>query len=134
MAYLENEFKFNENVKLELENNLNSYFDGHIQKNDFIGIIGEYEQNIVSVAYLVISDMPANPNWLNGKSGTLLNVYTYPKYRNKGIATELIKEIIKEAKKLNIKSIDLSATKAGINIYKKLGFNESEYTSMSIKI
>ena len=134
MAYLEEEYTFDETVKHELLNNLNSYFIEHILKNDFIGMICEYNGDIISVAYLVISEKPPNPYFINGRTGTIMNVYTYPKYRNKGIATELIKEIIKEAKKINLKSIDLSATEAGLNLYKKLGFKESVYTSLNIII
>jgi GNAT superfamily N-acetyltransferase len=86
------------------------------------------------VAYLAISEKPANPGFINGKTGTLLNVYTYPEYRKKGIAAKLIKEIINEAKKLDVKIIDLKATEAGFKLYKKSGFKESKYKCMNINI
>ncbi|ULQ61170.1 GNAT family N-acetyltransferase [Brucepastera parasyntrophica] len=75
---------------------------------------------------------PPNPNFVNGKTGTLLNVFTYPEYRNQGIAATLMKKLIEEAKKENISEIELSATKDGEKLYKKLGFKESEYTEMNI--
>ena len=134
MAYLTEEYKMSEIEKRQIENNLESYFDEHILKNDFIGIIFEYNGKIISVAYLILSEKPSNPNFINGKTGTLMNVYTYPEYRKKGIATKLIMEIIKEAKNINVKIINLEATNAGIKLYKKIGFKESEYRSMSIKI
>ena len=134
MAYLTEEYKMSEIEKRQIENNLESYFDEHILKNDFIGIICEYNGKIISVAYLILSEKPSNPNFINGKTGTLMNVYTYPEYRKKGIATKLIMEIIKEAKNINVKIINLEATNAGIKLYKKIGFKESEYRSMSIKI
>jgi GNAT superfamily N-acetyltransferase len=133
-AYLSEEYNLNEIEKVQLNNNLNLYFEKHIMENDFIGIIGEYNGEIISVAYLAISEKPANPNFINGKTGTLLNVYTYPKYRKNGIATKLIKEIINEAKKLDIKRIDLMATEAGYNLYKNLGFRDSKDKSMNKNI
>jgi ribosomal protein S18 acetylase RimI-like enzyme len=103
-------------------------------ENDFIGIIGEYNKKIVSVSYFVISEKPPNPNFINGKVGTLLNVYTFPEYRNKGIAKKLIEEIIKEAKLIGVDRIDLKATKDGYNLYKKLGFKEDKDKGMGLKI
>ena len=136
MAYLMETF---DNVNLtdieQIEKNLNKYFDEHIIKNDFIGIIGEYNENIVSVVYLIINDFPANPNVINGKAGTLLNVYTFPEYRKKGIAKKLIEEIIKEAKIMGVNRIDLKATEDGYNLYKKLGFiDDNDCKGMILKL
>ncbi|WP_461257241.1 GNAT family N-acetyltransferase, partial [Treponema sp. R80B11-R83G3] len=93
-----------------------------------------YNGNVVSVAYLIISEYPSNPNLINGKVGTLLNVYTFPEYRKKGIAKKLIEEIIKEAKLIGVSGIDLKATEVGYNLYKKLGFNEDNEKGMRLKI
>jgi len=98
-------------------------------------MIGEYNGNIVTAAYLIILDYPANPNLINGKAGTLLNVYTSPEYRRKGIAKKLLEEIIKEAKLMGINTIDLKATENGYNLYKKLGFkDDNDYKGMILKI
>ena len=134
MVYLNEEFQINDIGKIKIQENLSKYFSEHILKDDFIGMVCEYNGIIISVAFMTISEKPPNPNFLNGKTGTLLNVYTFPEYRRNGIATKLLKEIISEAKKLDIKTIDLEATDAGVNLYEKLGFTESKYKSMSINI
>ena len=126
--------KINNTDKKQIENNLYIYFDEHISKNDFIGIVGEYNGNIVSTVYLIILDYPANPNLINGKVGKLLNVYTFPEYRKKGIAKLLLEEIIKEAKSLGINRINLNATEAGYNLYKKLGFKEETDKPMELNL
>jgi GNAT superfamily N-acetyltransferase len=128
------DFNINEFEKNEIKNNLAKYFDENIINSNFLGIICEYKKEIISVAYLAINKKPPNPNFINGKIGTLLNVFTYSEYRNQGIATELLRRIIEEAKKENINEIELSATKAGEKIYKKLGFKESKYKKMNIKL
>jgi len=133
-AYLNEEHNFDEIGIEQLKNNLNLYFEKHIMENDFIGIIGEYNGKIVSAAYLAISEKPPNPSFINGRVGTLLNVYTFPEYRKKGIAKKLIKEIIKETKLMGVDRIDLKATKAGYNLYKKLGFKEDNDKGMGLKI
>jgi len=134
ILFLKETTAMSETEKCEIENSLKIYFDKYINTSNFIGIIAEHNGNVVSVAYLNIYDKPANPNITNGKTGSLMNVYTFPEYRRKGISEELIKIIIKEAKNLGIKYIDLLATEAGYNLYKKLGFNDTRDKSMSIKI
>ena len=120
--------------KEKLKTSLQSYFDKHITSGEFIGIICEYDQKIISVAYLIIGEWPANRTFINGKIGTLLNVYTYPEYRKNGIATDVIKMIIEEAKKQNVSKINLLATEDGENVYKKLGFFETEDKSMRLNL
>jgi len=124
----------NDTERNEIENNLKTYFDSHINKKNFIRIVGEYNGNIVSTVYLIISVYPANPNLVNGKVGTLLNVYTFPKYRKKGIAKKFIEEIIKETKLIGIDCMDLKATEKGHNLYIKLGFKKNKDKGMGLKI
>ena len=109
-----------------LRTNLNTYFCKHIEKNDFVGIIGEYDSKIITVAYLIINDFPPNPNRENGKTGTLLNVYTFSEYRKRGIAKRIVEKIIDEAKRIGLNSIELKATNDGYNLYKSIGFIDDE--------
>jgi len=134
ITFLTDRFDLNQNEKIEIVNNLNIYFDEHIKKNDFIGLIGEYNGNIVSTAFLIIYDKPSNLNNLYGKVGTIINVYTYPEYRKRGIAKKLVKEIIKKGKNNGIKYFDLLASEEGFNIYKNIGFKESKDKFMYYKI
>jgi len=123
-----------ESNKKQIENSLKIYFDEHIGKNNFIGMVGEYNGNIVSTAYLTVFNYPANPNILDGKIGILLNVYTFPEYRRKGIAKQLIENIIKEAKLIGVNRIDLKATEDGYNLYKQLGFIDDKDKGMGLKM
>jgi GNAT superfamily N-acetyltransferase len=123
-----------ETEKVKITASLKDYFERYIETNDFIGIVCEYNGQAVSTTYLVINERPANRTTVNGKVGTLLNVYTYPEYRRKGIGTEVIKRIIEEAKKQNISAIDLLATEDGKKVYEKLGFTETEDKSMRLKL
>jgi N-acetylglutamate synthase-like GNAT family acetyltransferase len=123
-----------ETEKEKLKTSLQNYFDRHIKNDELIGIVCEHDKKIISVAYLIIGEWPPNRKFINGKIGTLLNVYTYPEYRKNGIATNIIKKIIEEAKKQNVSMINLLATEDGENVYKKLGFLETEDKSMRLKL
>lgn len=114
---------------------LAEYFPKHIHQ-DLIVLLAEIDQKAVSTAFLVISEKPANPSFITGKTGTLLNVFAYPEYRRQGIATKIIAAIIEEAKKEGLSYIDLSASEDGKPLYEKFGFIEpkSKYTPMKLQL
>ena len=112
-----------------------TYYSKHIN-NDFIALLAEIDNKVVATAFLAISEKPANPAFITGKTGTLLNVFTYPEYRRMGLATKVLCQIIDEARQLDVSSIDLSATQDGKPLYEKLGFTEpkSKYTPMKLQL
>lgn len=112
---------------------LASYFTKHIN-NDFLAILAETKNDVVSTAFFVIDERPANPIFITGKAGTLLNVFTYPKYRRMGFAKKVIERIIEEAKQIGVSSIDLLATQDGKPLYEKLGFTEPKDTAMRLQL
>lgn len=114
---------------------LKVYLAKHIPLEDFIAVIAKHPTGkIASAAFLIIQERPANPSFIRGLTGTLLNVVTYPEFRRKGIASQVIGEIINEARQKGVSSIDLYATDDGRELYKKLGFVEPLYTSMRLKL
>lgn len=114
---------------------LKTYFTGTIDKN-FFAVFAEIDGEIVSAAFLTVFDKPARPSFITGRTATLLNVLTYPEYRRKGLATQVVKMLIDEAKSLNVSYIELLATTAGKPLYEKLGFAEKElkYTEMQLPL
>ena len=121
----------------KLNAQLSEYFPKHIE-DDFIAVIGEIDGKVVGNAFMVISERPANPRTCaTGKTAAVYNVLTYPEYRRQGIATNLLKILIDEAKKANAVFVELSASSMGKPVYEKLGFTEktsSNYTDMKLKL
>jgi GNAT superfamily N-acetyltransferase len=118
----------------KIQEQLGGYFQQHIPAGSFIGIIAEKDNQVLAVAFLSIFERPANPSFITGKIGTISNVFTYPEFRRKGIATKLINRIIDEAKQCNVSKIELYATNNGRCLYEKIGFYESSYTAMALEI
>jgi GNAT superfamily N-acetyltransferase len=73
------------------------------------------------------------PLALDGRKAVIANMYTLPEYRKKGIATELMRLQIEEAKMRGVKIINLSATADGRKVYEKLGF-ENDENEMRLKL
>ena len=66
-------------------------------------------------------DMPtrANPN---GRVANIMNIYTVPAYRRRGIALRMVDLLVQEARERNVKVVTLDATDAGRPVYEKYGF------------
>ena len=107
-----------------IENNLRQYYAKHLG-SDFFAAFVEVASQVVSVAFLSITNLPANLSFPTGKTGTILNVLTYPEYRKKGYATSTMNMLLDEAKTQGLSYVELSASESGKPLYQKLGFEES---------
>lgn len=88
-----------DDMRDKLKSQLLKYYHKHINDDFFAALAEDDNGNLASSAFLVISEAPANLSWPTGKSGKILNVFTYKQYRNKGYATSALKLLIEEAKK-----------------------------------
>lgn len=99
------------------------YLDEHLNDDCFV-FVGIEDERIVSTVFLIIFEKPAGPSFLTGKIGNIINVYTLPEYRKKGIASELVQMALREAKMHNVSYVELKASKMGESVYQKIGFQE----------
>jgi ribosomal protein S18 acetylase RimI-like enzyme len=124
--------------RITIEGNLRQYYENNLNAN-FTAAFVECDGEIASVAFLAVSEMPANiVAFPTGKKGTILNVLTYPEHRRKGYATSAVQLLIEEAKKKNLSFIELSASESGKPLYQKLGFAEriksEHFTDMKLSL
>ena len=115
-----------QDIKMKLE----EYFNKHLNK-EFIAIVAENENEVLATAFMSIVERPPLIAFSSYLVGTVYNVFTYPQYRGEGIATKVMTELLSEAKLLGVAAVDLMATEKGKSLYKNLGFQVSNYTSMN---
>jgi GNAT superfamily N-acetyltransferase len=116
------EISNNDNIT-ELITATKEYFASNIGKNLLSwGIV--FDGKIVSVASLCLfSRIPYHEN-LYGKEGYILNVYTLPSYRKRGMARKLINVIIDYAQENGIAKLWLNTSEQGKSTYTTCGFND----------
>lgn len=118
-----------------IEKNLREFFPRHLSTGEFVAFIAEEGGEAAATAFLSVTTIPANPTYVEGKVGTVLNVLTYPHHRKKGYGSAVLRELIEEAKRLGVSAITLSATQDGLPMYQKLGFEiDTQYTEMKMKL
>lgn len=81
------------------------------EENDFVGAGG--------ISFFQVMPTYHNPT---GRKAYIMNMYTRPEYRRKGIAYKTLDLLVKEAKDRGITAISLEATAMGRPLYEKYGF------------
>ena len=113
------ERQYDESIDPSFE--VNNYFNNFINDEDKI-LLGYFIDNIL-VGYIYVYETVSN----NIKGLFIDGLYVESEYRNKGIAKELINEIILEAEKREAKFIDIkvmSKNEVAKHLYESLNFNE----------
>lgn len=83
-------------------------------------------ENAVGCATICYVDVMPTYSHPTGKRAHVMNVYVNAGYRRRGIAREMMKMMLDEAKKRGVTQITLDATESGRPLYKSLGFESSE--------
>lgn len=132
IAYLtEDHGHLTDEEKERITSSLPDYYKKHLN-NDLFVYICTKDIEIVSCCFLLVTEKPANPDFLNGKTGTILNVYTKPEHRHHGYAKKLMELMLDDAGKMKLDFVELKATEDGYGLYKKIGFKDavSKYHNM----
>jgi ribosomal protein S18 acetylase RimI-like enzyme len=80
----------------------------------------------VGCCALILFDRPPSYGNLSGLAAYLLNVYTVPAHRRRGIAARLIEEALRHARQIGAGRVFLHTSVAGRALYEKLGFRAKE--------
>ena len=115
----------------ELDNyceHLEKYFLRHLKDGSFISWVAvDAKQNIIATSGLEIQlKIPQLWN-LPGKESYVLNMYTKPEWRRKGIGSALLEKLLDESKKIGINLVSLHATEIGRSLYEKNGFKPNHH-------
>ncbi len=132
LAYLKEDYgELSEDDITKIRQELPSYFEKNLNKNLFCYLVRE-NQEAVACAFLLVIEKPMSPAFITGKTGTVLNVYTKPKYRRRGYAKKIVERLLSDARVKNLSTVELKATDDGYELYRSAGFTEeaSKYHSM----
>ena len=106
-----------------IRNSLPGYFQDHLDRDLFAYVIRE-NGIIVSCAFLLIVMKPMSPAFINGKTATVLNVYTRPACRRRGYARMIMDALMADAKEKDVVIVELKATADGYALYRSAGFED----------
>jgi GNAT superfamily N-acetyltransferase len=92
-----------------------------------------HEGRVVAGGAVIISPWLAHPYDLECRRATILNVYTNPEYRRRGIARRLMQVMIDWCKQEGLARVTLHATDDGRHLYESLGFEPSNEMKLKLR-
>jgi GNAT superfamily N-acetyltransferase len=90
-------------------------------------------QRVVAGGAIVISPWPSHPYDLECRRATILNVYTYPDFRRRGIARGLMQTMIGWCRREDFATVTLHASKDGGPLYESLGFKPANEMRLKLR-
>lgn len=116
----------------KLSEELNRFFKEAMDDDRFFAFMAELDGEVVSFGAMVIKKIPGDFNQSMYLEGDILNMYTIPAARRKGISAQILEQLIAEAKRRGISKISLHTTKDGEKLYRKFGFEEPHYPVLEL--
>lgn len=133
IAYLREDYgELREDEINKIRRDLPGYFKKNLNQNIFCYLIREKEE-IAACAFLLIVEKPMSPAFITGRTGTVLNVYTSPKYRHRGYAKKIMNKLLSDAAEKNLSVVELKSTEDGYHLYKSVGFTDEVFKYHSMK-
>ncbi|MDC7290795.1 GNAT family N-acetyltransferase [Blautia schinkii] len=106
----------------EVKSQSYKYYEKALSEDSHIAyLIFDGEQFIGAGGVSFFQVMPTYHN-PSGKKAYIMNMYTAPQYRRKGIAYKTLDLLVQAAKERGITAISLEATEMGRPLYEKYGF------------
>jgi GNAT superfamily N-acetyltransferase len=94
-----------------------------LASGDYVGWLTEADGEIVAGAGLLLHDYYPSRNNLDGRpTAYILNVYTEPQHRRRGLARQLLSEILDWCRAQRIPRASLHASSFGRSVYEQLRF------------
>lgn len=132
LAYLQEDYgKLNGDEIGIIRRDLPGYFKRNLNQTLFCYLIRD-KKEIAACAFLLVIEKPISPAFITGRIGTVLNVYTNPRYRRRGLARQIMESLLLDAIEKNLSVVELKSTEDGYQLYKSVGFADeiSKYHSM----
>lgn len=132
LAYLQEDYgKLNEDEIGIIRRDLPGYFKRNLNQTLFCYLIRD-KKEIAACAFLLVIEKPISPAFITGRTGTVLNVYTNPRYRRRGLARQIMESLLLDAIEKNLSVVELKSTEDGYQLYKSVGFADEipKYHSM----
>ncbi|NJO70356.1 MAG: GNAT family N-acetyltransferase [Bacteroidetes bacterium] len=83
---------------------------------------------------MVIKKIPGDFNKASYLEGDILNMYTIPGLRRKGISSLILTELLKEARNMGISKVALHTSNDGEKMYRNFGFTDPVYPVLELVI
>ncbi len=107
---------------VDLRPALLDYYIRHMKDGTFVAWLAVDDDRIVGTSGMSFVEKPPYFGCPSGRMGLLSSMYTDPRYRRRGIATELLRKVVDEAKAYGCGTVQITASDMGVKLYDAFGF------------
>ncbi len=110
------------------------YLEAAIGDGTFHGWLAESGAGeILGGGAVVVRARPPSPNDPQPLRAEILNVYTYPSHRRRGVARRLVETMIEWCRARGMASVSLHASADGRPLYERLGFEPTNEMRLELR-
>ncbi len=107
---------------IDLRPSLMDYCHRHMDDGTFVSWLALDGEKIVGTSGMSFVEKPPYFSCPSGRIGLLSSMYTDPGYRRRGIAKELLRRVVEEARAYGCGSVQITASDMGVLLYTDFGF------------
>lgn len=113
-------------VSSNIDEQLRSFFEKQLNSDQIVQWIIEEGNGAIATGGIQFIFFPPSYSNPTGIRGYILNMYTTPESRGRGLAKQLVERLLAEAQERNVHHIFLISSPMGKPLYKKIGFKEND--------
>jgi GNAT superfamily N-acetyltransferase len=99
------------------------YFSRALPAGEHCGVVAEAEGVVVGCGGIVFMERPPYQGNLTGREAYLMNMYTEPEWRGKGVGAAIVGKLVRCAQEAGAKRVSLDAEQNARRLYAKAGFH-----------
>ena len=101
---------------------LKDYYRRHMADGTFVSWLALDRDRIIATSGMSFVEKPPYFSCPTGRIGLLSSMYTFPAYRRRGIAAELLRRVTDAARDYGCGSVQITASDMGVLLYTDFGF------------
>lgn len=109
----------------DLKPNLEDYYQRHLKDGTFVSWVAVENDKIIGTSGMSFVEKPPYYGCPSGKIGLLSSMYVCKEYRRKGIAKNLLDNVVTEAKNYGCGTVQITASDMGVLLYTNYGFKRN---------
>ena len=110
---------------LDLVPPLMDYYRRHMADGTFVSWLAVDGDRIIGTSGMSFVEKPPYFSCPSGRIGLLSSMYTDLGYRRKGIAKELLRRVVEEARAYGCGNVQITASDMGVLLYTDFGFRKN---------
>lgn len=110
---------------IDLKPYLRDYYERHMKDGTFVSWLAIDDGKIVGTSGMSFVEKPPYFSCPSGKIGLLSSMFTDKDHRRMGIARELLRRVVEEAKDYGCGCVQITASDMGVLLYTDFGFKKN---------